>query len=395
MSSIASDRGIRIAYPVSWYHPDTRASCEQSVHTAAALGRQGHRVTLFAPTPPGAEPMTAESVADYFGLAPDFKVVAVPSRWSGDSLLQGIGWLRQLYASGSLRHFDMMLCRLPAVLGLGRASPIPFAFDHYRPWPDIYPLARPFIRCTGNAPNCIGFVLHSKLAAESYLRAEIASDRILVAHNGSHHAKVAADAGQAAARLALGLDPSARIALYAGRVNEQKGLDQLLTMAGLLPEAWFVIVGSEGEGPIETQARRFANVLIVDWQMPESLPAILAAADVLLIPPSSEPLRRFGNCVLPLKTFSYLAAGRPILAPALPDTAELLRDGETALLVAPDDPAAAALALDALFAQPELAARLSANARDLAERHSWDARAKRLSDLFLRRLGEMASMRRR
>jgi glycosyltransferase involved in cell wall biosynthesis len=99
--------------------------------------------------------------------------------------------------------------------------------------------------------------------------------------------------------------------------------------------------------------------------------------------------------VLPLKTFSYLAAGRPILAPALPDTAELLRDGETALLVAPDDPAAAALALDALFAQPELAARLSANARALAERHSWDARAKLLSDLFLRRLGEMAPLRRR
>ena len=58
------------------------------------------------------------------------------------------------------------------------------------------------------------------------------------------------------------------------------------------------------------------------------LPAWLAAADVLLIPPSRAPLEQFRNCVLPLKLFAYLAAGKPILAPRAPDTAELLVDGE-------------------------------------------------------------------
>jgi glycosyltransferase involved in cell wall biosynthesis len=93
--------------------------------------------------------------------------------------------------------------------------------------------------------------------------------------------------------------------------------------------------------------------------------------------------------VLPLKTFAYLAAGRPILAPALPDTADLLQDAVTAMLVQPDDPGAAALALDLLFAQPALAARLGANARELAERNSWDMRGLRLSEFFARRLAEM------
>lgn len=386
---MVSATGLCIAYPVSWYRPDTKASCEQTIYTVAALARQGHRVTLFVPTPSDVTPVTAEAIAERFGVEPDFAVEAIPSRWAGDTLRQGMAWLRQLIASGRLVDFDMMLCRLPAVLGLGRSSPIPFAFDHYRPWPDIYPLARPIIRRTANAPRCIGLIQHSSLAADAYKRAGVAEDRILVAHNGSHGAAIHVDTGMMEARLALGLDVSAQIAVYAGRVNEQKGLDQLLAMARLRPEIRFLIVGSEGDGPIEAQARRLPNVAMVAWQAPNALPGFLAAADVLLIPPSSEPLRRFGNCVLPLKTFAYLAAGRPILAPALPDTADLLQDAETAMLVQPDDPGAAALALDLLLAQPALAARLGANARALAERNSWDARGKRLGEFFGRRLAEI------
>lgn len=380
--------GLRIAYPVSWHRPDTKASCEQTVQTVAALARLGHCVTLFAPTPAGAAGMTAPGLLDRFALAGDFDVVPVTSRWAGESLVAGLGWLRQLRARRVLERFDMLFCRLPALIGLGRSLRIPFAFDHYRPWPDIYPLARPFIRRAAAAPNCVGLVLHSQLAADSYRRAGVAEDRLLVAHNGSH---AGPPIEQAEARRTLRLDPSARIVLYAGRVNAEKGLDQLLAMARLRPAVRFVIVGSEGEGPIETLARRLANVTVVPWQTPQALPAYLAAADVLLIPPSSEPLRRFGNCVLPLKTFSYLAASRPILAPALPDTAELLRDGETALLVEPDDPTAACGALDRLLGQRDLAARLGAGARLLAEANSWDARAGLLTGFFDRRLGEIAA----
>lgn len=45
-------------------------------------------------------------------------------------------------------------------------------------------------------------------------------------------------------------------------------------------------------------------------------------ADVLVIPPSADPLQQFGRTVLPLKVFQYLAAGRPIVTGEVPDTAE-------------------------------------------------------------------------
>jgi hypothetical protein len=215
------DPGLRIAYPVSWHHPDTKASCEQAVFTVAALARLGHRVTMFLPTPPDVAPVTAQEIAERFGLEANFAVATVPSRWAGDSLRQGMGWLRQLFASGRLARFDVMLCRLPAILGIGRSCPIPFAFDHYRPWPDIYPIARPIIRRTAAAPRCIGFIHHSSLAHDAYRRAGVAENRMIVAHNGSHGSPRGINHDRGEARAALGFDSVMPIALYAGRVNEQ------------------------------------------------------------------------------------------------------------------------------------------------------------------------------
>jgi glycosyltransferase involved in cell wall biosynthesis len=118
------------------------------------------------------------------------------------------------------------------------------------------------------------------------------------------------------------------------------------------------------------------------------LPSWLFAADVLLVPPSSDPLQRFGTCVLPIKLFSYLAAGRPILAPDAPDTRELLTHEETALLVEPNQPEQAAAALDRLLGDRRLAAALSASSRELAEGLTWDRRAKRIAAFLARRLRE-------
>jgi glycosyltransferase involved in cell wall biosynthesis len=80
-----------------------------------------------------------------------------------------------------------------------------------------------------------------------------------------------------------------------------------------------------------------------------------------------------------MKTFSYLAAGRPIVAPDLPDLREVLRDGENALLVPPDnvDAAVAAIRL-AVFNRP-IGEQLGSVARRDAAQYTWQARAERLS----------------
>lgn len=372
---------MRLVYPLMWSRPDRKACREQSVNTAAALARRGAEVTLLMPRGPGDPALTPADLRAFFGVEGDFRLVQRPSRWAGEALVRTLMWLRQVYRDPALAGADLLYSRIPAMLALGARAPLPFAVDHYRPWPDDLPAIRPLVRRTGRSPLCLGFILHSAFAASSYVRAGVDPAKILVAHNGAEPRRMGPPGDKMAARGALGLPAGRFIAAYAGRINAQKGLDQLLALADLRPDALFLLIGSEGEGAIEAAAAARLNVRVLPWHAPADLPAWLHAADVLLIPPSRAPLEQFRNCVLPLKLFSYLAAGRPILAPVAPDTAELLGDGDTALLVPPGDPEAAAAALDRLR-DPQLAARLGANAYARSAGLTWDARAEKIH-LFL------------
>jgi len=377
---------MRILYPVTWARPGREASHAQTVATAAALARAGHEVTLMLPRGDADPAVTADDLRSRFGVAGEFRVVQRDSRWAGEPVLRTVMWMLQVFRDPAIDAAQVLYSRVPAMFGAGQVSPLPFATDHYRPWSDVYRWLRPFFRLTARHRDCLGVVIHSHYAAQGYRRAGVPPERILVAHNGFDPPAERLD--RAEARRRLGLPPGRPIALYAGRINGEKGLDALLALADLRPHVLFVLVGSEGDGEVERAAARRANVRVVPWVEPVALPAWLFAADVLVIPPSRAPLERFGNCILPLKLFAYLAAGRPILAPIAPDTAELLEHGANAWLVPPDHPEAAAAALDRLLGDPALAAQLSANAARLSEGLTWDRRAQAIGEFLQSRLAQ-------
>jgi glycosyltransferase involved in cell wall biosynthesis len=384
---LTDSAAMRILYPVTWGRPGRHASQAQTVATAGALARIGNEVTLLLPQGPQDPDLNAADLREWFAVAGDFRVVQRRSAWQGDALLRTVLWLRQVWRDSAIREADLLYSRIPAMFGIGSFTPLPFATDHYRPWPDVFPSVRPFVRRTAEKPHCLGYVIHSQFAAEAYRRAGAPDDRLLVAHNGFDlpGERLSKDA----TRAGLGLPQKRPLALYAGRINAQKGLDAVLALADLRPEVLFVLVGSEGEGSVEQAAARRVNVKVVPWAEPEAVPPWLFAADVLLIPPSSAPLKRFGTCVLPLKLFSYLAAGRPILAPDAPDTRELLSREETALLVEPDRPDLASAALDRLLEDRALAEKLSANALKRAEGLGWNDRARLIAGFLRRRLAQV------
>lgn len=97
------------------------------------------------------------------------------------------------------------------------------------------------------------------------------------------------------------------------------------------------------------------------------IPAELARATCLLHCAEREP---FGLAVL-----EALAAGRPVVAPAVGGPAEIA-DTSCALLYRPGDAAAAADALEALLSDPALATRMGAAGRERA-RARFDARSAR------------------
>jgi glycosyltransferase involved in cell wall biosynthesis len=74
--------------------------------------------------------------------------------------------------------------------------------------------------------------------------------------------------------------------------------------------------------------------------------------------------------VIPNKAFQALACGTPLVTADTPGARELLRDGESALLVAPGEPEALAGALRRLAADPALAERIGAGGHAAYRAHA-------------------------
>ncbi len=86
----------------------------------------------------------------------------------------------------------------------------------------------------------------------------------------------------------------------------------------------------------------------------------------------------FAYYASPLKLFEYMAAGRAIVSSDHPATAEVVHDGESALLVPPENVPALADALCRLYDDPQLRERLGAAAKQESGQYSWQVRARRI-----------------
>ena len=93
----------------------------------------------------------------------------------------------------------------------------------------------------------------------------------------------------------------------------------------------------------------------------------------------------------PFKLLSYFAAGKPTVAADQEINTELLRDGETALIVPPGDAASYAAAIRKLLGNPALCRKMGVAARAEAEKRSWAHRAELMLDFFERRLSELSN----
>jgi len=365
-------RRLRVLYAFDNLVPSAQADTEQLVSNVSALSRRDLDVTLLTPRL-GSE-MDAQGIREFYKTSGAFEVAQYqPLRWPRIGQKADILYTRNLPI---------------AVLAAVRGHQV--VFETYRPWPDQYPALRGVIRRLTRSPNFVGGIFHSELARDSHARAGAPPDRLLVAHNGYEPSRMEPVLSRAEARRRLQLTEDRPLAVYTGRVTDGKGLEVVLEMAGRSPDVSFLLVGARGTDPFERGAEAISNISLVPWQGYDAVSDWLYAADVLIIPPSSAPLERHGHTVLPIKLISYLAAGRPILAPSTPDVCELLSDGRNAALVTPGDAGHAVEALHRILADSELSARLASGALETARELTWDSRAERIHDFLTTSLSRVA-----
>jgi glycosyltransferase involved in cell wall biosynthesis len=141
------------------------------------------------------------------------------------------------------------------------------------------------------------------------------------------------------------------------------------------PDARLLLIGDGEEMPVVRAVLERHGALDATYfagLVPRAdVPPYMAAADVL-VSPHADVNRFIGS---PIKLFEYMAAGKPIVATRVGQIEEVLHDGESALLVAPEDPMAMAAALERLYDDRKLGDRLGRTAQQEAiSRHSWNAR---------------------
>ena len=154
------------------------------------------------------------------------------------------------------------------------------------------------------------------------------------------------------------------LALYVGNLEHYQGVDLMLDAIALLesPPVKFVAVGGDPDAAAAYRARVAAlgieaQVAFVGARPLSQLGALLEQADVLISP-------RLTGHNTPMKLYSYLAAGKAVLATRIRSHTQVLSD-DNALLVEPT-PAALARGLDVLLRSPALRERLAQSARRLA-----------------------------
>lgn len=175
------------------------------------------------------------------------------------------------------------------------------------------------------------------------------------------------------------------VVMYAGNVGLSQSLHLVLAAArrfrGRDDVVFVVNGGGAARAALQHEARELPNLRFVDTQPAERLPDVLAAADIHLV-----PLKRgLARASVPSKTYSILAAARPLLA-SVDEGSEVARVVERAgagIAVPPDDAAAFTSALGRLLDAPDEARRMGERGRAFVE--SWaspGAVAAAYEDLF-------------
>jgi colanic acid biosynthesis glycosyl transferase WcaI len=171
---------------------------------------------------------------------------------------------------------------------------------------------------------------------------------------------------EGAFRAELGIAPDQTVLMYAGTLSRKQGLETVLDAARQLRDREDLVFLIYGDGPtkaeFEAAAEDLTNVHFGPFQPKDKFSALLAAADIHLLP----QIEGAADLVLPSKLTGMLASGRPVIATTPAESGLAHEVGNCGAVVPPGDPQALSAAIAALADDFDAIERLGRNARDRA-----------------------------
>lgn len=160
--------------------------------------------------------------------------------------------------------------------------------------------------------------------------------------------------------------------LFVGRLTRQKGVDVLIKSLHLIKEEVSIEAQMVGDGDKRSELEMLVKqlglkdrVTFLGWRTREEIPTYYQRADIFVLPSRDEGMP---NVVL-----EAMACGLPVIATRIAGNEELVREGETGLLVPCENSLALAQALAKLSGDEALRKRMGEAGRLLVqERFRWD-----------------------
>lgn len=216
--------------------------------------------------------------------------------------------------------------------------------------------------------------------AEDLRRAGVPDTKITVIPNGVSAPFLApADPAPLRERFRLG---QKTVLGFSGFVRDWHGVDLVLDFMAARPSTALHLL-LVGEGPavpdLKAQAERLnlsEHFTVTGTVQREAMPAHLACFDVALQP-------RVTAYASPLKLFEYMAQGRAVIAPDQANIREVMTDGQTGLLFAPEDRHDFFEKLEKMIADQALRTHLGAGARDwiISTDRTWRGNARKVIEI--------------
>jgi glycosyltransferase involved in cell wall biosynthesis len=364
----------------------------------------GFRIGLIAVEEP---PEQLRTVID------DLEVVSpLPARARLTSDVQGVLLNRAVSGSGRLlanrlrpaliyqRHRSFLLSGASVAKACGAAFVLEWngseLWKRAANWAERLPIERPFDPLLARNERSIArsadlVVAVSTPAAAAAIAAGSEIDRTVVIPNGVDLDRI--DACTKGPERAEGRRP--RIG-WIGSFGPWHGAEVLIRALAVMPEEVELLM--IGDGSSRTACQGLAEELgvssRVEWA--GAVPhcdalQLLVRCDLLASPHTPLPGQEFFGS--PTKIFEYMALGRPIVASALGQIAEVLEDGRTARLVPPGDVQALADAVVELLMRADRGAALARAAQSEARRrHTWEHRAQDVLSALQRDLTTRAAV---
>lgn len=391
---------MKILHISQYFPPEMGAPAARAVELARHWVAAGHEVTVltgFPNHPTGVVPreyrdkfrrLVVHEHTDGIHVVRSW-LLPFPNRKAYERILSYCSFCISAASTGLfLSRPDVVIATSPQLLvGLSgwcvaRWKSVPFVFEVRDLWPESLTavgmgnedslLHRCLTRIAGFLYRRSDRVVVVTPAFEDYLveHWRVPREKISVIENGVETQLFAPDSATALERQ-LGADGKFVVS-YIGTIGMAHGLGTIIEAATRLrhsnPEIVFLVLGEGTEkASVIARAREsdLSNVLFVDQQPREKIPAYICASDICLVLLKKADLFK---TVIPTKMLEFMACARPVILGVDGQARAILEEARGGLVIEPENSDALVSAIRLLAANPEMAAQLGRNGREYVAR---------------------------